>query len=151
MIVLQLLPTFIALLVLTYTDIRSRTVPRAIVGLGLLAQGMCFLSLAITAGVWQYLILALISAAVCTTIQYLLALLRPGALGLGDVTTTALITFALGPYGILPLIIWWCASGCCGLLLLAAMHIRQQDCIPYVPAMACGFVIAVASALSMGS
>lgn len=146
---LILIPTFLALLVVTYTDIRYRRVPRIVIGAGLGTQSVCLIVLSTITQYWDNLIMSIVFMLVCTAIQYILALIRPGALGLGDVTATALITFALGWLGLIPVLLWWLYCGICGLIQLAVAHIRHHTSIPFVPAMTLSFCASVATHMLM--
>lgn len=144
-----LIPTFLALLVVTYTDIRYRRVPRVVIGSGLGTQLVCLIVLSAVTQYWDNLIMSIVCMLVCTTLQYVLALIRPGALGLGDVTATALITFALGWLGLIPVLLWWLYSGICGLIQLVVAHIRHHTSIPFVPAMTLSFCASVLTQILM--
>ena len=67
-------------------------------------------------------------------LQLILALIKPGHLGFGDVTCTLLIGLGVGRFGITATACWWLFMGAIGLLLLVIQHGRGKDSIPFAPA-----------------
>ena len=93
---------------------------------------------------------ALLFAALSAVLQCALALIKPGALGFGDVTTTLLIGLAVGMFGLFPVVFWWFAISVLGLLWLAIWtrfdpqkHTRFAGKTPFAP------TIVVAGAISI--
>lgn len=62
--------------------------------------------------------LALVLSLLQSGIMLLLALIRPGSLGFGDVTATLLFTNALALHGCWIVLLWWLLSGVFGLIAL---------------------------------
>ncbi|MFT8704116.1 MAG: hypothetical protein ABF805_01840 [Bifidobacterium sp.] len=88
----------------------------------------------------QALFIALLSA----LIQLVLAILRPGTLGLGDVTCTLLVGLAVGSQGFFPFAFWWLIMGLFGCCCLAWAHWRGADSIAYAPVIvSSGFIATV--------
>lgn len=101
------LPSLLCGIWLSALDVKSRRVPRRIVAVGIVLQCTCFLIACVGLGCWEQLGCAIGCALVATSMQLLLALIRPGALGFGDVTTCMLVTFATGWFGWMALAWWW--------------------------------------------
>ena len=70
----------------------------------------------------QCLLLTLTSAG----LQFLLALVRPGALGLGDVTATGLVALSLSVLGWTTILVWWLMMGLLGLVALALVWLARR-------------------------
>lgn len=132
------LPGFIFGLYLAWTDLRRRRVPRGAVLLGLLVQGLTITVFCLARHDVSILIGSVLICLACTGIQCLLALVRPGALGLGDVTATALLALTLGPLGWTTILVWWLMMGVLGLGAMAIRRIgkgrgTQSETLAYVP------------------
>lgn len=143
------LPGFIFGLYLAWTDLRRRRVPRRAVILGLLAQGLAVTVLCLARHDMSTLIGSVMICLACTGVQCLLALVRPGALGLGDVTATALLALSLGPLGWTTTLVWWLLMGVLGLGAMAIRRIgkdqsSQSETLAYVPVILLAAVAAAA-------
>lgn len=64
-------------------------------------------------------------------IMLLLALIRPGSLGFGDVTATLLFTNALAMHGVWQILVWWLASGIFGSIALWLWNVRNKSASPF--------------------
>lgn len=155
MVYLTTLPGLVIALALALEDIRSRTIPRTWVAAGLLVQtaALCFSS-AMT-GRWEVLILALALGAASAGLQACLALVRPGALGMGDVTCTGLTGLSLGALGWVTALVWWLLMGLIGALALgvAALLARREKgpvSIPFAPVIVGAAILAGLAAVVMG-
>ena len=119
-------PGLLTALLLALIDIRSRRVPRLLVLLGLVLQTVILLAFALIQGrpmlLAQCLLLTLTSAG----LQFLLALVRPGALGLGDVTATGLVALSLSVLGWTTILVWWLMMGLLGLVALALVWLARR-------------------------
>lgn len=115
---LAVLPSLLCGLVLCGTDLRWRRVPRAVVAVGVMFQVVVFALPVISGGyAWP----AVVNAAygvLAGSIQFTLALARPGSLGFGDVTASILIGQAVGSFGINIFVLWWLVMGGGGLVWL---------------------------------
>lgn len=132
------LPGFIFGLYLAWTDLRRRRVPRRAVLLGLLVQALTITVFCLARNDVSILIGSVLICLACTGIQCLLALVRPGALGLGDVNATALLALTLGPLGWTTILVWWLMMGVLGLGGMAIRRIgkgrgTQSETLAYVP------------------
>ena len=119
-------PGLLTALLLALIDIRSRRVPRLLVLLGMVLQTVILLAFALIQGrpmlLAQCLLLTLTSAG----LQFLLALVRPGALGLGDVTATGLVALSLSVLGWTTILVWWLMMGLLGLVALALVWLARH-------------------------
>ena len=119
-------PGLLTALLLALIDIRSRRVPRLLVLLGLALQTITLLVFSPIKArpmlLAQCLLLTLASAG----LQFLLALVRPGALGLGDVTATGLVALSLSVLGWTAILIWWLMMGLLGLVALALVWLARR-------------------------
>nr|WP_217625514.1 prepilin peptidase [Bifidobacterium callimiconis] len=137
------IPTAVAGFVVTCTDIRTRRVPRAVIAAGSLTQVICMVAWCATAGRWSSLIMSLVLALACAAVQLLLAMVRPGTLGFGDVTCTLMMGIAVGWFGVEAVLVWWILMGLLGLVMLGVQKRRGGDSIPFAPAIVLAAVIVV--------
>lgn len=133
---------------MSYVDIREHRLPdwltySAFAGAALL--------LAVAAGVsgeWDAYGRAWLGAAVMTASYFVLALLRPGELGLGDVKLAASLGLLLGWIGwghvMLGAFAGFLLGGLFSLVLLATGRATRRSQIPFGPFMLAGAVVAVA-------
>lgn len=149
------LPGFIFTLYLAWTDIRTRFVPRSIVLLGFLVQGLTLVVYSLSGHGIAPLVTAVVLCLGSTGIQFFLALARPGALGLGDVTATSLMAFTIGPLGWTTTLVWWLLMGVFGLGSLAVGRIgkdrgKRADTLAFVPVILVAAAIATAATALLG-
>ncbi|UNX53243.1 prepilin peptidase [Georgenia sp. TF02-10] len=136
--------------VLAIVDARSHRLPDRLLGPG--AAGLVLLLAATAAATnsWAALGRAVTAAAVCATGYLLLALVRAGGLGLGDVKLAGLLGLWLG---------WWDWSavaagvlagfvlgGAWALLLLVTRRARRDTAVAFGPWMILGAALATAAA-----
>ena len=123
------------LVVLAAIDIEARRVPNAIVvpaGFLVLAARM-ILDLR-----WSWLVAAF-AAALCF---FVLAIIRPGALGMGDVKLVFLMGALLGSAILAALVVGTISAAIVGLLLLARRGAgAMQSSIPYAPFLVFGALV----------
>ena len=149
------LPGFIFTLYLAWTDIRTRLVPRSIVLLGFLVQGLTLVVYSLAGHGIAPLVTAVVLCLGSTGIQFFLALVRPGALGLGDVTATALLAFTIGLLGWTTTLVWWLLMGVFGLGSLVVGRIgkdrgKRADTLAFVPVILVAAAIATAATALLG-
>lgn len=147
---LYCLPGLICGLALAVEDVRRRRVPRAWVAAGTVTQLAADLAWAVMANDFFVVLQALLFAALCTGIQLLLTLAKPGALGLGDVTAMLPLGFAVGVYGLGHVAAWWLAMGVSGLAFVTLWtrfdpqrRTAYAGRTPFVPVIVASAVIAV--------
>lgn len=120
------------------------------IAVGCLAQVIVDITYALSVNSLFLALQALLFAALSAVLQCALALIKPGALGFGDVTTTLLIGLVVGMFGLFPVVFWWFAISVLGLLWLAIWtrfdpqkHTRFAGKTPFAP------TIVVAGAISI--
>lgn len=119
-------PGLLTALLLALIDIRSRRVPRFLVLFGLVLQTVTLLVFSLIKGRPMLLAQCLLLTLACAGLQLLLALVRPGALGLGDVTATGLVALSLSVLGWTTILVWWLMMGLLGLVSLALVWLARR-------------------------
>ncbi|MCX8643608.1 prepilin peptidase [Bifidobacterium sp. B4081] len=119
-------PGLLTALLLALIDIRSRRVPRLLVLFGLVLQTVTLLVFSLIKGRPTLLAQCLLLTLACAGLQLLLALIRPGALGLGDVTATGLVALSLSVLGWTTILVWWLMMGLLGLVSLALVWLARR-------------------------
>ncbi|OZG69291.1 prepilin peptidase [Bifidobacterium eulemuris] len=154
---LACLPSLLCGLALCVEDVRHRRVPRAWVAAGSLAQLLAIIVVAVAENNAFVIVQSLLFALLCAAVQGVLALIRPGALGFGDVTCTFAIGLAVGMFGLFAVVVWWLAMGAFGLLWMAGWlrfdpqrHTPYRGKVPFVPVIVVAAVVAVACAAIWG-
>lgn len=142
------LPGFIFACLLAWSDLRTRKVPRRLVCTGLVIEGMVQILVSLMQKNPAPLVSSLGLCVGSTLLQFILALIRPGALGFGDVTATALVALSLGPLGLTTVIVWWLLMGLMGLLALAVQALLplqpgREDGLPFVPVILAAGLVAL--------
>ncbi len=144
------LPGLLCGLAISIEDVRRRRVPRTWVIAGVAAQlaANCIWA-AMNNDIFTVL-QALLFAVLCTVLQWLLALGKPGSLGFGDVTAMLPLGLAVGLRGLFAVLIWWIALGVVGLTLVAfwtrfdpQQHTPYRSKTPFVPAITTAALVAV--------
>lgn len=145
------LPSLLFGIAVSAHDVRTRRIPRAWIVCGVLCQLAAFTAASACAGRWGALAGAFIGMVAGTGIQLALALIRPGALGLGDVTLCALVGCAVGGHSPAAFVLWWmcmAAIGVAWLLLWQALRhtsMTGAHCkAPYAPVIVAAGVAAIA-------
>lgn len=145
-------PGLLTALLLALIDIRSRRVPRFLVLFGLVLQTVTLLVFSLIKGRPMLLAQSLLLTLACAGLQLLLALVRPGALGLGDVTATGLVALSLSVLGWTTILVWWLMMGLLGLVSLALVWLARRRrsartnnplSLAYVPVILAAAVIAL--------
>ena len=145
-------PGLLTALLLALIDIRSRRVPRLLVIFGLMLQTVTLLVFSVIRAQPILLVQCLLLTLASAGLQLLLALVRPGALGLGDVTATGLIALSLSVLGWTTILIWWFMMGLLGLIALALLWLARRRAsartsspltLAYVPVILAGAVAAL--------
>jgi leader peptidase (prepilin peptidase) / N-methyltransferase len=123
------------LVVLAAIDIESRRVPNAIVvPAGCLVLGARL----ILDPRWSWVVAAF-AAALCF---FVLAIIRPGALGMGDVKLVFLMGALLGSAILAALVVGTVSAAVVGLLLIARQGAdARRSTIPYAPFLVCGALV----------
>lgn len=126
---MPLLPSLISGLAVSASDLRSRRVPLRWVCAGLSVQTLVLACWCLGTRDWTPLVSGVTLGAVSALAQLALATIKPGSLGFGDVTATALMGLAVGTRGPLAVAAWWLAMGTGGLTALgvACLHARRRS------------------------
>lgn len=119
-------PGLLTTLLLALIDIRSRRVPRLLVLFGLALQTVTLLVFSLIQGRPMLLVQCLLLTLACAGLQLLLALVRPGALGLGDVTATGLVALSMSVLGWTAILVWWLMMGLLGLVALTLVRLVRR-------------------------
>ena len=132
-------------------DVRTRRIPRAWIACGVLCQLVAFTVAAAYAGRWEALAGALTGMVAGAGIQLALALIRPGAVGLGDVTLCALVGCAVGGHSPTAFVLWWMCMAAIGagwiLAWQALRHMQMTGAhgkAPFAPVIVAAGVAAIA-------
>ena len=147
-------PGLLTALLLALIDIRTRRVPRLLVLLGLVLQTVTLLVFSLIRAQPMLLVQCLLLTLASAGLQLMLALIRPGALGLGDVTATGLVALSLSVLGWTTILVWWVMMGLLGLVALAlAWLVRRRNeparpnnplSLAYVPVVLAAAAVALA-------
>ncbi|PLS26484.1 prepilin peptidase [Bifidobacterium parmae] len=147
---LYCLPGLICGVALAVEDVRRRRVPRTWVAVGCGSQLAADFAWAAMSNDFFTVLQALLFTVLCAGVQLLLALAKPGALGLGDVTAMLPPGLAVGAYGLIHVAFWWLAMGVLGIVFVALWTRldpqRGTPCAgkaPFVPVIVVSGVIAV--------
>ena len=145
-------PGLLTALLLALIDIRSRRVPRLLVLLGLVLQTVTLLVFSLIRAQPMLLVQCLLLTLASAGLQLMLALIRPGALGLGDVTATGLVALSLSALGWATILVWWAMMGLLGLVALALAWLARRRgpvrthnplSLAYVPVILAAAVVAL--------
>ena len=145
-------PGLLTALLLALIDIRTRRVPRLLVLVGLVLQTVTLLVFSLIRAQPMLLVQCLLLTLASAGLQLLLALIRPGALGLGDVTATGLVALSLSALGWATILVWWAMMGLLGLIALALAWLARRRgpvrthnplSLAYVPVILAAAVVAL--------
>ncbi|KQM82316.1 A24 family peptidase [Agromyces sp. Leaf222] len=134
--------------VLSLIDLIEHRLPNAVVfpTLGVVALLLLVVPLALT-GRSAFVVSSLVGAAAMFAVYLLLALISPGAMGMGDVKLALLIGLVLGWFGVTAWIIGLLAAFVIGGILaitgLALRRVTLRGSIPFGPSMLAGAVLAL--------
>lgn len=144
------LPSLLCGLAVSAEDLRRRRVPRLWIAVGCIAQCAFAAVYGVATGRPALFAAPLAMAVAAGALQLALALVRPGALGFGDVTATLMVGQAVGLFGPVRFALWWLAMGVLGLLWMWAWRrfdpqrgTRYAGRVPFVPAIVAAGVLAV--------
>ncbi len=145
------LPSLLCGLALSVEDVRARRIPRPWIAAGCTVQIVTNIVYAVSVNSLYLVLQALLFAALSAVLQCALALIKPGALGFGDVTSTLLIGLAVGMFGLDAIIVWWLAMALVGLAWIALWilidpqrNTKYAGKTPFAPAIVVAGAIGVA-------
>ncbi|RZU66670.1 leader peptidase (prepilin peptidase)/N-methyltransferase [Microterricola gilva] len=145
------LPAFLvfaaAAVVLGAVDVIEKRLPDAVVLPALVATTLLLAITAAVTGDWASLLGAVLGAAALFALYFLLALISPGGIGMGDVKLAALVGLVLGSVG-------WAAwlggalagfvvGGVVSLLALLMRRVSLRGSLPFGPSMLAGAYLAI--------
>ncbi|RBY94866.1 prepilin peptidase [Blastococcus sp. TBT05-19] len=145
------LPAFLAVVgagvLLTVIDLRHRLLPNRVVVPALLVTAALLGLAAAADDAWDLLVRSLLAAAVLFAVYLGMALLSPGAMGMGDVKLAALLGLVLGWIGwgavLLGAFAGFVVQAVLALVLIAARRISLRGELPFGPAMLVGAALVV--------
>ncbi|TFV51920.1 A24 family peptidase [Blastococcus sp. TF02A-35] len=140
------LPAFLVVagagVLLAVVDLRHRLLPDRVVLPSLAAAAALLLLAAAVEGSWDQLLRSALGAVVLFAVYLAMALVSPGAMGMGDVKLAALLGLALGWLGwaavLLGAFAGFVVQAVLALGLLAARRITLRGELPFGPAMLLG-------------
>ena len=100
------LPSLLCGLAVSVEDVRARRVPRAWIAVGCMAQIIVNIIYALSVNALFLALQSLLFAMLAAVLQCALALIRPGALGFGDVTVTSVMGLGVGMFGLYAMVLW---------------------------------------------
>jgi leader peptidase (prepilin peptidase)/N-methyltransferase len=133
--------------VLALVDLAEHRLPNAVVFPTLAAVGVLLLPASILTGRPTSFVWALAGAGAMFAAYLLLALISPGAMGMGDVKLALLIGLVLGWFGlsawVIGLLSAFVIGGVVSLVALAMRRVTLRGSIPFGPSMLAGAVVAL--------
>jgi leader peptidase (prepilin peptidase)/N-methyltransferase len=135
----------IAAVIVTIVDLREKRIPNVVLVIGATAVLALALIEAVVTGSWGQLTGALLGSAVLFAVYFLLALLAPKGIGMGDVKLAALAGFVLGGAGWANWILGVGAGAVLGavaaIMVLIVQRRGPSGTLPYAPTMVLGALL----------
>lgn len=136
-----------AAVVLGTVDLLERRLPNAVLYPSLVVMPLLLALAAAVTGTWSSLLAACIGAAALFTLYFVLAVISPQGIGMGDVKLAALIGMALGFLGWTPILIGGTAGfligGLTSLIALLSGRAGLKTALPFGPAMLAGAFVGI--------
>jgi leader peptidase (prepilin peptidase) / N-methyltransferase len=133
--------------VLTLVDLAEKRLPNAVVFPTLGAVAVLLVPATWATGTWLSLLWALGGAAAMFAVYFLLALISPSSMGMGDVKLALVVGLLLGWFGLnawlIGLLGAFVVGGVIALIALALRRVTLRGSIPFGPSMLAGALIAV--------
>jgi leader peptidase (prepilin peptidase)/N-methyltransferase len=128
--------------VLGAVDLVERRLPNAVLYPGLIVMVVLLASTSWITGTWAAFLGALCCGAGLFALYFLLAVISPSGIGMGDVKLAALVGLALGYLGWMPLLVGGTAGffigGLTSLIALVSGRASRRSSLPFGPAMLAG-------------
>ena len=133
--------------VLTLVDLAEKRLPNAVIFPTLAAVAVLLVPATWASGVWIALLWAAIGSAAMFAVYFVLALISPSSMGMGDVKLALVIGLLLGGFGLnawlIGLLAAFVVGGVIALIALALRRVTLRGSIPFGPSMLAGALIAV--------
>lgn len=133
--------------VLTLVDLAEKRLPNAVVFPTLAAVGVLLVPATWAAGDWIALAWAAAGAAAMFAVYFLLALISPSSMGMGDVKLALPIGLLLGWFGLnawlIGLLAAFVVGGVTAIVALALRRVTLRGSIPFGPSMLAGALVGV--------
>ena len=133
--------------VLTLVDLCEKRLPNAVLFPTLGAIAVLLVPATWAVGTWSLLLWAVAGAAAMFAVYFLLALISPSSMGMGDVKLALVIGLLLGWFGLnawlIGLLAAFVVGGVIALVALALRRVTLRGSIPFGPSMLAGALIAV--------
>ncbi|RNB51076.1 prepilin peptidase [Agromyces tardus] len=136
-----------ASVVLSIVDLAEKRLPNAVIVPALIAVGVLLVVAAAATGEWMSLLWAFGGGVTMFAVYFLLALISPSAMGMGDVKLAALVGLVLGWFGLATWLIGllgaFVVGGIIAIIALALRRVTLRGSIPFGPSMLVGALAAV--------
>ncbi|KRE29993.1 A24 family peptidase [Agromyces sp. Soil535] len=133
--------------VLTLVDLAEKRLPNAVIFPTLGAVGVLLLPPTWASGEWTSLVWSLAGSAAMFAVYFLLALISPSSMGMGDVKLALVIGLLLGWFALnawlVGLLAAFVVGGAIALAALALRRVTLRGSIPFGPSMLAGAFIAI--------
>ncbi|KRC61905.1 hypothetical protein ASE14_14065 [Agromyces sp. Root81] len=133
--------------VLSIVDLAEKRLPNAVVFPALGAVAVLLVPATWATGIWMTLVWALVGCAAMFAVYFVLALISPSSMGMGDVKLALVIGLLLGWFGLsawlVGLLAAFVVGGVIALIALALKRVTLRGSIPFGPSMLVGALVAV--------
>ena len=133
--------------VLSIVDLAEKRLPNAVVFPALGAVAVLLVPVTWATGVWMSLVWALVGSAAMFAVYFVLALISPASMGMGDVKLALVIGLLLGWFGLstwlVGLLAAFVVGGVIALVALVLKRVTLRGSIPFGPSMLVGALVAV--------
>ena len=133
--------------VLSIVDLAEKRLPNAVVFPALGAVAVLLVPATWATGIWISLVWALVGSAAMFAVYFLLALISPASMGMGDVKLALVIGLLLGWFGLsawlVGLLAAFVVGGVIAIVALLLKRVTLRGSIPFGPSMLVGALVAV--------
>jgi len=133
--------------VLTLVDLAEKRLPNAVIFPTLAAVAVLLVPATWASGEWIALLWAVIGSAAMFAVYFVLALISPSSMGMGDVKLALVIGLLLGWFGLnawlIGLLAAFIVGGVIALVALALRRVTLRGSIPFGPSMLAGALMAL--------
>ena len=133
--------------VLTIVDLAEKRLPNAVIFPALGVVALLLVPPTWPLGTWWPLLWALAGSAAMFAVYFVLALISPSSMGMGDVKLALVIGLLLGWFGLsawlIGLLAAFVVGGVIALIALAMRRVTLRGSIPFGPSMLAGALVAV--------